>query len=759
LGRSVKVYLQVAIVAAALVLASCGGHRSAGLPIQQTLVNPPSQQVLAQLEAYPCPADVDAQLWEELKSAFRTELTKSTPGSPARLLNSEDEDGHGMPCPYRSVATPPTGDTNRVNDLAIVDNGDGTYTLSWHYRNLGDYDQDGQVGIEDITPIAQHFGETYDPEAEPNCIQAVIDGSGNNKVDIADVTPIAQCFKVDCAGYRIEGADSEDGPFNLVQEVAQNAGTGDGRLEYGNVVQSPAALWHRVLPYDAEGNPGEPSNAVLRPSNEPIIYEVTPTSGYQHEEYTFSAVVSGAAPLTYAWDFGGGAEPNTPSAISPTVTLADAGEYEAILTVTNSYGEASFPFTLTVNERDHWAHTWGGYDLETAGALNIEPDGSIWTAGGTRSFGEGGWDVLVQRWSQDGETAWSRVYGGETSEVASSLCFGEGGITYLAGDRAFAPSTYTDCFLMALGDSGELLWTKVYLTADYEVASDIEAGSDGSVYICGYSVVYGGEPDVLLAKVTVDGSLLWAATWGGPSADSASALSLDEDGNVYVVGYTESYGAGGKDVLILKCDSEGDLIWGRTWGGPDSDRAGGLCLDTQGSIYVTGGTYASGRGSQEALVLKFSTEGNLIRSITWGSSNLDSFGSPVWDSSKHRLWTTGVTGDLVGQALLMQLDGDLAITLGRLWSSDTTVQTFALALDADGNSYLCGRAENTLGGWVDAPQGVVLTPDGVTGEVEVTLRSLTLSVETAEWVATSPEGVLDAGGGEEDVLILKNSPS
>jgi len=80
----------------------------------------------------------------------------------------------------RSASTPPTGGANRVSDLGISDNGDGTYTLSWHYRNLGDYDQNGVVALEDIYPLAQHFGETYDPEAEPHCLQAVIDGSGDS---------------------------------------------------------------------------------------------------------------------------------------------------------------------------------------------------------------------------------------------------------------------------------------------------------------------------------------------------------------------------------------------------------------------------------------------------------------------------------------------------------------------------------------------------------------------------------------------------
>ncbi len=81
---------------------------------------------------------------------------------------------------------PPTGDDNRLTDLTLSDHYDGTYTLEWHYQNLGDYDHNGAVGISDITPIAMHYGEEVS-EGDPdrNSIQAVVDGSENDIVDIA----------------------------------------------------------------------------------------------------------------------------------------------------------------------------------------------------------------------------------------------------------------------------------------------------------------------------------------------------------------------------------------------------------------------------------------------------------------------------------------------------------------------------------------------------------------------------------------------
>lgn len=83
-------------------------------------------------------------------------------------------------------------------------------------------------------------------------------------------------------------------------------------------------------------------------SGVPSIESVEPQGGMAGCEVTFSAVVSGDGELTYAWDFGGGATPDTSDEASPTVILGAAGEYDAQLTVSNDWGEDTFEFALTI---------------------------------------------------------------------------------------------------------------------------------------------------------------------------------------------------------------------------------------------------------------------------------------------------------------------------------------------------------------------------------------------------------------------------
>lgn len=100
----------------------------------------------------------------------------------------------------------------------------------------------------------------------------------------------------------------------------------------------------------------------------PVINDVTPRNGQTGTEVTFIADVTGGPPLTYAWDFGGGAAPNTSSDVSPTVTLGAVGDYSASLTVSNAVGNATLPFNLQVFGA---TYTASGY-VKTAGGAGIE---------------------------------------------------------------------------------------------------------------------------------------------------------------------------------------------------------------------------------------------------------------------------------------------------------------------------------------------------------------------------------------------------
>jgi PKD repeat protein len=80
----------------------------------------------------------------------------------------------------------------------------------------------------------------------------------------------------------------------------------------------------------------------------PEILSVTPTTGDSGSQITLTADVAGSYPRFYSWDFDTGADPNTSTSDSPTVTLQDPGTYKASVTLTNSLGDFKYDFDLVV---------------------------------------------------------------------------------------------------------------------------------------------------------------------------------------------------------------------------------------------------------------------------------------------------------------------------------------------------------------------------------------------------------------------------
>ena len=617
----------------------------------------------------------------------------------------------------------------------------GGYTLSWKYENPGDYGQDGKVAIEDITPLAQQFNgdvPAYDLTLR-NTIQAVIDGSGNGKLGIEDVTPLAMNWASEVTGYRIDGANETNGPWNEVASLTLDDGDASGgRLAFSQEF-APGYTYYRVVTLTPEGDAAF-SDTLIAPSNEPIIYGVTPLSGYQHEEYTISATASGQEPLTYAWDFGGGATPNTSSEISPTVTLSGVGEYSCILTISNSYGPMTYLFTLTVSARDMWAHTWGttgsnvGLDLVQDSATNLY----VAATGGA---------AQVLKVNGQGSLIWARSWTGDEGASAGNVAFGKNGdLIVSGGTRSFGEGN-GDFLLLNYSADGELLKAMTWGTIDYEYKLDMDLDDAGNIYLCGSWSVYGGYPLALVVKLDADWNVLWAKRWGGNGWDSAQGILAHGDA-VYVCGETGSF-SGSKDAFLLKMSPEGEVIWVRIWVTGLDDSFGSLAIGPDGSLYAVGNSKIPNI-ENVGDILKYSPNGELLAARSWGIDRLDYF-TDVLLSGNGKVLVAGYSSDGV---IVINYSQDLAFLNAEGWFSEHWPESSAMIRDTEGYTYIAGRSWNASGEWTSIANEEVAS-EGIGSEVEGDVWDLEGVTHEPVGIQAIPEGILDTGGGGDDVLVLK----
>ncbi|MEZ5339184.1 MAG: PKD domain-containing protein [bacterium] len=296
--------------------------------------------------------------------------------------------------PQRTPAAAP-GNGGAVFDLraslidADEDDEAESVDLIWTYRNVGDYDQNGQVNVSDLTPLAQfwqrqalydepesHGGINFWPSGQPladggvgptelpdpgsgaaNWRIAAVDGDHNGIVNLSDITPIAVAFNAVADSYGI--FRREQGTENYNQVGALQIGSpGPGRplvLQYNDPlnVEDRGVLWEYVVrPLDsAASSQGPDSNAALAVfGNEPgfPLAEMTadPTDGLIPLPVHFSAITE-AAPLgsivNHEWDLDGDGswELETGTGTEADFTYTASGVYIARLRATDDAGRTA----------------------------------------------------------------------------------------------------------------------------------------------------------------------------------------------------------------------------------------------------------------------------------------------------------------------------------------------------------------------------------------------------------------------------------
>jgi hypothetical protein len=135
------------------------------------------------------------------------------------------------------------------------------------------------------------------------------------------------------------------------------------------------------------------------------------------------------------------------------LTLRSDHVYSVGLT-TSFGGDKIFLLKYNKNGSLIWNTTWGGNNAEVARAIDINSDGtSIYIAGNTMSYGNGDFDVVLLRYSQQGNLTLAKTWGGPALEQAHGIDVRDP-FVYIAGETASYGSGLEDAFLLKVDSEG-----------------------------------------------------------------------------------------------------------------------------------------------------------------------------------------------------------------------------------------------------------------------------------------------------------------
>jgi hypothetical protein len=400
-----------------------------------------------------------------------------------------------------------------------------------------------------------------------------------------------------------------------------------------------------------------------------------------------------------------------------------------------------------------------GHSVAADGASNM------YMTGVTFSTPAGDGDVLLRKISADGTTfIYIADLGGSDDDIANGVAVDVNGYVYVGGKTYSTdfPTAGANVFQSTNNDQGYAAFvlridpafsTMIYST--YVGGSNDDQGfalaidNQGNAYLTGaasssdfpisqnaYQQSLLGNYNCFVFKIDNQGQRIYATFIGGGSDDEAFGIAVDNNGNAYITGETnsDSYPTanapfqhsrhGGYDAFITELNASGSGLVFSTFAGGSADDAGnGIAVDSSGNIYVagttgsndfpgTGSSFQSGYqgGTSDAFVIKYLPNGSNIAWATYLGSHGTDEGQAIAVDVNGNIYIAGDTNSdqfpITGDAIQSGRGGGFDATLSVMDTNGTTLYFstffggqgddafFSVALDPYYNVYLTGQTSS-----------------------------------------------------------------
>jgi hypothetical protein len=303
------------------------------------------------------------------------------------------------------------------------------------------------------------------------------------------------------------------------------------------------------------------------------------------------------------------------------------------------------------NRKKVWDKFYGGMHMETGFKSMPTRDGGFIILAQTHSYGAGSGDIWVLKISDSGTVLWDKTYGNEGFDIGNDICLSNDNGYMIVGTTNSKKTNSLDAYVIKIDSIGNVLWDQVYGGLSVDGINSISKINDEYGYMLfghtkSYMLdesrkkkkgIFGRMLDSIFKKeasseswlINIDeyGDRNWHTTYGGKKEDVGKEINSFSDGSFLLSNETQSFGKGGKDIWLIKIDSNGKIIWESTVGGKTDEYAGSTKLKSDKEIFISGHKLMKNKISFRSLLfLKSNNKNNINAFIV----KLNYKGKVVW---------------------------------------------------------------------------------------------------------------------------------
>jgi hypothetical protein len=221
------------------------------------------------------------------------------------------------------------------------------------------------------------------------------------------------------------------------------------------------------------------------------------------------------------------------------------------------------------------------------------------------------YSVVIYKLNNNGNVVWKKIFGDEYSYLTGSSVIETNDHGYVV--------TGCGCWLVKLDNNGKIIWEKIgYFGTE---GNEIIQTFDGGLVIVGYEGNYKSK-NIFLLKTDSNGNKIWAKTFDNEKFDYGCSIKQSSDGGYIIVGYSSPVDNGEGELWLFKTDGNGTLLWENTFSDIRSKRGYSVQI-TDDDGFIIAGCKSTVNTDYDILLMKTDRNGTLLWEKTFGGKHED----------------------------------------------------------------------------------------------------------------------------------------